>query len=164
MNTALHHSKPVLQAGASFTHPKAPTQPPSASLIPPAQVSSSSGARQLAAGLILPCLVAIFSSQAQAQETRRVQYSDVTIQDTQKVGAIAEVVFHNSTADSVEVASFALTLDGLSISVRAVVGLSDPDTIEITPPEGVIAVPDTLTIADGTQGTVHLYPLNAVGF
>lgn len=125
---------------------------------------SSSRARQLAAGLLLPCLVAIFSSQAQAQETRRVQYSDVTIQGTQKVGAIAEVVFHNSTADSVEVASFALTLDGLSISVRAVVGLSDPDTIEITPPEGVIAVPDTLTIADGTQGTVHLYPLNAVGF
>ena len=125
---------------------------------------TSSLARQLAAGLLLPCLVAIFSSQAQAQETRRVQYSDVTIQHTQKVGAIAEVFFDNSTADGVEVASFALTFDGLSVSVRVAVGLSDPDTIVVTPPEGVIAVPDTLTIADGTQGTAHLYPLNAVGF
>ena len=54
MNTALHHSEPVSQAGSL----QSPTQSPSASLIPPAQVSSSSGARQLAAGLLPP--VAIF--------------------------------------------------------------------------------------------------------
>jgi hypothetical protein len=48
-------------------------------------------------------------------------------------------------------------------AIEAELGLADPDTIRVTPAEGYIAVPDVLTIPDGTTGVVLIYSVKGVG-
>lgn len=84
--------------------------------------------------------------------------STIAIQPTEAPGAVAEVVFDNKTVHVDEDVVFALTLDGLTVEVYAQVGRGlTPDRMTITPPDGFIAVPSELDVAEDQVGTILLY-------
>jgi hypothetical protein len=87
--------------------------------------------------------------------------SSVTLRPTTAPGAMAELFFNNSGADGGGRKVHTFSLGGHAI--EAELGLADPDTIRVTPAEGYIAVPDVLTIPDGTTGVVLIYSVKGVG-
>ena len=97
-------------------------------------------------------------------ETVRVQTSSVTIAETDYPGALAEVRFANGQGDHTADTEFPLTLDGITVEVSAILGRGGADdTITVDAPEGLIAIPRTLTIADGTAGRVLIMRLDMEG-
>jgi hypothetical protein len=91
--------------------------------------------------------------------------SSVELRATQAPGAVAEVMFQNSTGDGGGRVTheWSLTRNGLTIRGEVDLGLGDPDTIRVTVPDAFIAVPDVETIPDGTTAVIVIYPLHAVG-
>ena len=91
--------------------------------------------------------------------------SSVQLRDTDAPNAVAEVYFWNSAQDAGGrvTHSFTLTHDGLTITGEAELGLAAPDTVRIAVPDGFIAVPNELTIPDGSGGAILIYPFHAVG-
>jgi hypothetical protein len=70
--------------------------------------------------------------------------------------------FDNTGADSGARIRHDFELGGHRI--EAELGVPDyPDTIRVTPADGYIAVPDVLTIPDGTTGVVLIYRIEAMG-
>jgi hypothetical protein len=114
---------------------------------------------------LLPAFaLALMATTAAAQETHQLERSKFFLTPSDKKGVIAEVTFQNSNSDGQHVTStFPMSLGILQISVTATVGLADPDTMEVEVPEGLIAVPHRITIADGETGVVLIVPLSAVG-
>lgn len=93
----------------------------------------------------------------------QVQSSTVEIRPSDAPGAAAEVVFRNSAADSTTSRTVALTMGGIAVFVDVTVGNgSDPDTITVTPPEDLMAIPPSITISDGETGKIVLYPRETV--
>ena len=89
--------------------------------------------------------------------------STITLQPTDAPGAVAEVVFVNKTVHSDEMVSFVLDLDGLAVTVDALVGRGlTPDRFTVHPPDGFIAVPPELDVAEDQDGVILVYPY--VGF
>jgi hypothetical protein len=89
--------------------------------------------------------------------------STITLQPTQAPGAVAEVRFVNKTVHMDEVVTFTLDLDGLAVVVVAQVGRGmTPDRMTVTPPDGFIAVPDVIDVAEDQAGVVLILPY--IGF
>lgn len=89
--------------------------------------------------------------------------STVTLQSTDAPGAVAEVVFVNKTVHADELVTFTLDLDGLAVEVTALVGRGlTPDRMTVTPPEGYIAVPPDLDVAEDQDGVILIYLWNGM--
>lgn len=85
--------------------------------------------------------------------------STITLQPTEVPGAVAEVVFDNKTVHSDEEARFDLTLDDLTVTVIALVGRGlTPDRMTVIPPDGYIAEPPEIDVAEDDLGRVVIYP------
>ena len=85
--------------------------------------------------------------------------SKISLEPTTAPGAVAQVVFDNKTVHSDEQVTFNLTLDGLTVSVEALVGRGlTPDTFEVIPPEGFYAVPNVLDVAEDQIGVILVLP------
>ncbi len=85
--------------------------------------------------------------------------STITLGPTDAPGAVAEVVFDNRTVHRDEAVTFVLDLDGLSVTVDALVGRGlTPDRFSVTPPDGYIAVPESLDVAEDKTGVILLVP------
>lgn len=100
---------------------------------------------------------------ATADDTRTLSHSTVTLMPSIRQGVVAEIHFHNSTHDGHLVDQFNLSLGGLTVAVDMTVGTPRPDWITVEPPEGLIAVPRTLSLKDGSSGVILILPLNSVG-
>jgi hypothetical protein len=127
---------------------------PRSSICPPARLAS-------AFALVL---AGAFPVAAETWSAGRGQ-SSVELRATEAPGAVAEVYFWNSSSDAGGRIThrFTLTHDGLTITGEAELGLAAPDTVRIAVPDGFIAVPDELTIPDGSGDTILIYPITAVG-
>jgi hypothetical protein len=69
------------------------------------------------------------------------------------------VVFINKTVHSDEMVSFVLDLDGLAVTVDALVGRGlTPDRMTVHPPDGFIAVPPELDVAEDQDGVILILP------
>ena len=85
--------------------------------------------------------------------------STITLQPTQAPGAVAEVVFVNKTVHTDELVTFTLDLDGLTVTVEALVGRGlTPDRMTVTAPAGYIAVPPEIDVAENAVGVVLILP------
>jgi hypothetical protein len=85
--------------------------------------------------------------------------STIRLQPTDAPGAVAEVRFVNKTVHMDEVVSFTLDLGGLAVMVEAQVGQGlTPDRMTVTPPDGFIAIPPELDVAEDQDGVVLILP------
>lgn len=86
-------------------------------------------------------------------------YSSIAIQPTDAPGAVAEIVFDNRTVHSDTLERFDLTLDGLTVTVEALVGRGlTPDRMSVIVPDGYIAVPPDLDVAEDEVGVILVLP------
>jgi hypothetical protein len=84
--------------------------------------------------------------------------STITLQPTDVEGAVAEVLFDNKTVHADELARFDLTLDGLTVSVEALVGRGlTPDRMTVFPPDGYLAVPPELDVDEDAVGRIVIF-------
>jgi len=83
----------------------------------------------------------------------------VTIQPTAQPGAVAEVVFLNTEVHGQFAYAFPLTLDGLTVSIAMEINAQGgaADRMTVTPPEGYIAVPDSVLVDENGAGAVVIY-------
>ncbi len=89
--------------------------------------------------------------------------STITLQPTDAPGAVAEVVFDNKTVHIDELVTFTLDLDGLAVTVDALVGQGmTPDRFTVTPPDGYVAVPPEMDVDEDAVGVILVLPY--VGF
>lgn len=108
--------------------------------------------------LIAAALLA-FPASAETQHLWAGGYSSIAIQPTAAPGAVAEVVFDNKTVHSNTLERFDLTLDGLTVTVEALVGRGlTPDRMSVTVPDGYIAVPPDLDVAEDGVGVILVLP------
>jgi len=81
----------------------------------------------------------------------------VTLQPTDKAGAVAEVIFDNrdvnGTSDN---RAYPLSIDGLSVEI-VFTYTAGADSIEIVPEDGFYAVPPVLDIQEGTVGAALIF-------
>ena len=114
--------------------------------------------RVFVAALILG-LILVLSSLAGA-ETQRTwggenYRSTITLEPTSAPGAVAQVTFANKTVHRDEVVSFVLDLDGLAVTVEALVGRGlTPDRMTVAVPDGYSAVPESLDVAEDQTGVI----------
>jgi hypothetical protein len=107
---------------------------------------------------ILASLVLALPASAETTHGWAGGYSHITIRPTTAPGAVAEVIFADRTVHSDDDLTFSLTLDGLTVDVHALVGRGlTPDRVTITPPDGFIAVPPELDVAEEKDGVILLY-------
>jgi hypothetical protein len=76
----------------------------------------------------------------------------VRLDATEAPGAVAEVWFHNAEVNQPH--------DAVNLRFEFNVDGSGADRIVILPPDGYIAIPDTLTLPEGQRGTALIYPGN----
>ena len=84
--------------------------------------------------------------------------SQLHLRDTTEPNAVAEVWFNNTSGDSGGRVVHTFKLGDLDVTL--VLGAPEPDTLTIDAPEGFFADPRTLTLNDGTSGTVYIRPLD----
>jgi hypothetical protein len=121
--------------------------------------------RSEAAGL-LPVLLAVLLALPVQADTVRIMGSSVTLRDTAQPGALAEVEFVNDPSNGAQDdGGHDLAHGGLTVHARFTWNAAgDDDRVDLTPPDGVICLPDcSLTLPEGEVGVVHLYDLNRVG-
>ncbi len=84
--------------------------------------------------------------------------SSITLEPTTAPGAVAQVTFVNSTVHGDDEVSFVLELDGLSVTVDAVVGRGmSPDRMTVEVPPGYIADPPEIDVNEHETGTIVIY-------
>jgi hypothetical protein len=89
--------------------------------------------------------------------------STIRLQPTDAPGAVAEVRFVNKTVHMDETVLFTLDLDGLVVTIEAQVGQGmTPDRMTVTPPDGFIAVPPQIDVAEDQAGVVLIYQWNGM--
>lgn len=103
--------------------------------------------------------VGVFSA-AVAQDTYA--WNDntrVKIQPTAQPGAVAEVVFPNTEIHGQFAYAFDLTLDGLTVTIVMEINAQGgaADRMTVTPPEGYIAVPDSVLVDENGAGAIVIY-------
>jgi len=82
----------------------------------------------------------------------------VQIEPTALPGAVAVVTFRNDTLHTQFVEVFELALDGLTVTVRIDAQLSlDPETMTVTPPDGYVAVPESVVVPEDGAGQIVIY-------
>jgi len=87
------------------------------------------------------------------------QLSTVTLEPTTAPGAVAQVRFENKTVHADEAVTFVLDLEGVSVTVDALVGRGlTPDRMTVTPPDGFIAVPSELDVNEDALGVILILP------
>jgi hypothetical protein len=100
-----------------------------------------------------------------AADTARWQYephgSQLHLRATSEPGAVAEVWFNNTSSDSGGRVIHSFVLGDLDVTL--VLGGAEPDILTIDPPEGFYSDPRTLTLPDGSSGTVYIRPLGGEG-
>jgi hypothetical protein len=84
----------------------------------------------------------------------------VRIQETDAPGAIAEIIYHNVEVNNPHGAGeYVISHEG--ITVRLIFGFNvapgGADSITVIPPAGIIAIPETLTLQEGYDGTILLF-------
>lgn len=87
--------------------------------------------------------------------------SSVEIGPTTRQGAVAEVIFHNTNTNGHDdERRKTVTLNGMSVDVvfGFNVNAETHDRITIYPPDGFIAIPDTLTLPEESEGVSYIYP------
>ena len=85
--------------------------------------------------------------------------STITLQPTTAPGAVAEVVFVNKTVHADQAVTFVLDLNGLAVTVDALVGRGlTPDRMTVTPPDGFYAVPPEIDVPEDKSGVVLIFP------
>lgn len=112
------------------------------------------------AAVLVWCLMLLAREALSATACFSLSGSGATLQPTQAPGAAAEVQFKNTGNDASNEDLFCeLALNGLTLGVQLTLGRGGaPDTLTVTPPDGYVAVPWELTIGDGTDGVVLVYP------
>lgn len=100
---------------------------------------------------------------AVAEDRVQVSRSFISVVDAEPP-AVATIIFENGQ-DNTITEEVTLTFDGLVYHITASLGVSSlvPDTIVVRVPEGYIAIPQELTVEDGSAGELLVYPLTAVG-
>jgi hypothetical protein len=107
---------------------------------------------------ILLTFLLAFPASAETQHLWAGGYSSIAIQPTDAPGAVAEVVFDNKTVHSDRLERFDLTLDGLTVTVEALVGRGlTPDRMTVLVPLGYLAEPPELDVAEGATGRILIY-------
>jgi hypothetical protein len=84
----------------------------------------------------------------------------VRIQETEAPGAIAEIIYHNVEVNAPEDAGgYTVSFNGITVQIEYSVNvdLLGADSITVIPPAGIIAIPDSLTLQEGYDGTILLY-------
>jgi hypothetical protein len=87
----------------------------------------------------------------------------VRLDATEAPGAVAEVLFHNAEVNQPhDAGGYAVTREGLTVDLRFEFNVDGggADRIVILPPDGYIAIPDTLTLPEGQRGRALIYPGN----
>jgi len=106
-------------------------------------------------------IIAILASTAAHAETTRLWPeggASVTLRPSEAPGAIAEIAFANKLAAGFLKEAFDLSLGGFPVAVRMDHGPGDkPDTMTVTPPEGYIAVPPSVTVPEGETRVITIY-------
>lgn len=96
----------------------------------------------------------------------RLERQDIaTIRATTEPGAVAEILYINDDVNSAaDNGVKMLTLGSLTVEVTfAWDAEGGSDRIVVTPPDGYMAVPDTLTLPEDGRGTLLIYPVTALG-
>lgn len=88
-----------------------------------------------------------------------------TIRATTEPGAVAEILYINDDVNSAaDNGVQTLTLGSLTVEVTFTWDAEGgSDRIMVTPPDGYMAVPDTLTLPEDGRGTLLIYPVTALG-
>lgn len=108
--------------------------------------------------LALEIIVLAFPASAETQHLWAGGYSSIAIQPTDAPGAVAQVVFDNKTVHSDRLERFDLTLDGLTVTVEALVGRGlTPDRMTVLVPPGYLADPPELDVAEDSTGRILIY-------
>lgn len=85
--------------------------------------------------------------------------STITLQPTTAPGAVAEVVFLNRKVHADENVTFTLDLGDLAVVVDASVGRGmAPDKMRVTVPDGFIAIPESIDVAEDQGGVILVVP------
>lgn len=85
--------------------------------------------------------------------------STITLQPTTAPEAVAELVFDNKAVHNDEAVTFVLELDGLEVTVDALVGRGlTPDRMTVSVPVGYIAVPPEIDVPEDEVGRVLVIP------
>lgn len=119
--------------------------------------------RQAAAAALILAL----AGPLQAGSEHSLSGTIVRLQPTVQAGAVAEIAFDNRAVNSqYDDSSFALEMVGVVVEVtyRWNTNPAGDDEIVIQTDPGHIAVPRSLTVAEGQVGIAHIYPLESVGF
>lgn len=87
------------------------------------------------------------------------------IRPTDAKGAVAEIFYRNEDVNnSSNNGEYSVDLGGFSVSIRFHWDArGGDDRIIVTPPDGYIAVPDTLTLPEGAEGIILIFPISALG-
>lgn len=89
-----------------------------------------------------------------------------TIKATNEPGAVAEIIFNNVDVNgAADNGTKELSLGTLTVEVTFTwdAAAGGADRITVAPPDGYMAIPDTLTLQEGTEGRLLIYPVTALG-
>lgn len=115
---------------------------------------------KLAAALIL-------AASAAGADTLNLSGSTVTLQATERPGALAEMVFDNRAVNSqADEHDYSLTLGDFTLPLNFDWNvLGDEDAVTVAPPEGIVCLPTSciLQLQEGTSETLWLFSGVGVG-
>lgn len=111
--------------------------------------------------LVLSWIVIFSPFVASAQDARNwAKDIFVKIQPTKQVGAVAEVVFHNNLFH-ISDETFVLTYENITIEVYFEFNVSGnlgaDDRLTVVPPQGYIAIPETIDVPEGGKDIIYIY-------
>lgn len=103
-------------------------------------------------------VLAFSSIVAKAQDTRSwASNIFVQLQPTKEPGAVAQVVFFNDLIHTRD-ETFSLVMDGLKVDVIFEFNVDgEQERITVIPPEGYIALPETIDVPDGQAGILYIF-------
>lgn len=83
------------------------------------------------------------------------------VRPSEEPGAVAEVVFKNEEVNNFQVDEFSLAIGTLDVQIRLDVHLAPnaPDTVTVIPPDGYIAIPEQMTVDEGSTGIITIYSM-----
>lgn len=124
----------------------------------------------LMAVALLSYLVAIvlFVLPLHAEDTREwigaTQRSYIQLHEPHRDGAVATVTFQNEAVHTAgDVERFDLTWQDITIEVHFDYQGGAPDTVFVIPPEGLVALPQEISVPDRRADKIHLYAITQMG-
>lgn len=103
--------------------------------------------------------LSLFWAAAAMAESHNLSGSLVTMQDTARPGALAEVELRNIPNNGEhDNGSFELTHNGITVTVTFTWNaFGSPDQIEVEAPEGFVAVPPVIEVDEHSVGTIYIF-------